>query len=419
MAAQIPENPPNPNLETGEVQLFTPEVASCPQAVYRDLARSCPVGRAAMLGTPILSRYEDVKWALAHPEIFSSAMEEQMDLGTERPMIPQQIDPPAQVRYRKLLDPLFSRKRMKAFEPKVRERASRLIDGFIADGECEYDHAFAVPLPCSAFLDVMGLPQADLGLFLELKDSIIRPWTKLTPEEREVTGPEGMKLLQAATHRIKHTAGQQIYAYFEETLVGREREPQEDLLGFLVQAEKDGERLTRTEQLDICFLLIIAGLDTVTATLGCNMVYLASNPEQRRRLVGDASLLDGAIEELLRWETPVTGVPRLMVEDVTLHGVKLEAGQMVSLLLGASNVDEREFEDPERVDFARPHNRHIAFGAGPHRCLGSHLARMELRVAIEEWHRRIPEYRIKPGEVPTYSPGIREVMYLPLEWDRA
>jgi len=364
----------------------------------------------------VLSRYDDVIWALRHPEIFSSAMDMQMALGTERPMIPQQIDPPLQTRYRKLLDPLFSRKRMRAFEPRVRERAARLIDGFAADGGCEYDGAFAVPLPCSAFLEVMGLPQEDLDLFLELKDSIIRPWTRLAPEERQASTPEGMTRLQETIHRIKHDAGQQIYRYFEGMLEQRERESSEDLLGFLVQAEKDGEKLARTEQLDICFLLLIAGLDTVTATLGCNMAHLASNPDARRRLVADPSLLEGAIEELLRWETPVTGVPRIVKQEVTVHGVTLQPGEMVSLLLGAANLDDAEFEDPERVDFARGRNRHLAFGGGAHRCLGSHLARMELRVALEEWHRRIPDYHVKPGAVPTYSPGIREVMYLPLEW---
>ena len=416
MTTKVPEAPPNPDPATGEVQLFSGEVAACPQAVYRGLVKECPVARVATFGTPVLSRYEDVKWALAHPEIFSSEMEKQMDLGTERPMIPQQLDPPRQTRYRKLLDPLFSRKRMRAFEPRVRERAGLLIDGFVAAGECEYDQAFAIPLPCSAFLEVMGLPQEDLGLFLELKDSIIRPWTRLSADEAQASSAEDMVRLQDATHRIKHDAGQQIYRYFEDALALSEKQSSEDLLGFLVRVEKDGVKLERTEQLDICFLLLIAGLDTVTATLGCNMVYLASNPEARRRLVADPTLLDGAIEELLRWETPVTGVPRLVKKEVTVHGVTLQPGEIVSLLLGASNLDEAEFDDPERVDFARGQNRHLAFGVGAHRCLGSHLARMELRVGLEEWHRRIPEYRLRPGAVPSYSPGIREVTYLPLEW---
>ncbi|MBW2289937.1 MAG: cytochrome P450, partial [Deltaproteobacteria bacterium] len=155
---------------------------------------------------------------------------------------------------------------------------------------------------------------------------------------------------------------------------------------------------------------------TVTATLGCNIAYLAENPEQRRRLVENEALLDGAVEELLRWETPVTGVPRVLKQDITVGGIELKEGELVSLSLGASNIDEEEFVNPEDVDFERERNRHLAFGGGAHRCLGSHLARMELRVALEEWHKRIPDYRVKPGETPSYSPGIREVQYLPLVW---
>jgi cytochrome P450 len=360
------------------------------------------VSRQAFIGTPILARYEDVLWALRHPEIFSSEMELQLALGTERPMIPQQIDPPAQTRYRKLLDPHFSRKRMSALEPALRAQANALIDRFEADGRCDFDPAFAIPLPCSAFLSLLGLPQSDLELFLRLKNGIIRPGGDLRD-------PESML-------RIRKESGRQIYAYFEEVIRDRRARPREDLMSELVRLEAGGERLSETELLDICFLMLLAGLDTVTATLGCNIAYLAANPEQRRRLVDEPALIPNAVEELLRWETPVTGVPRVVKRAVTVGGVELREGELVTLLLGASNVDAGEFPDAMRVDFDRERNRHLAFGGGPHRCLGSHLARMELRVALEEWHRRIPDYAIEPGATPRYSPGIREVLHLPLVW---
>jgi cytochrome P450 len=162
--------------------------------------------------------------------------------------------------------------------------------------------------------------------------------------------------------------------------------------------------------------LLIAGLDTVTATLGCNIAYLAANPAQRRRIVENPALIPNAVEELLRWETPVTAVPRIAKRDVEIHGFEIKAGEVVTFLIGSANTDDAHFARAQEVDFERGRNKHLAFGVGPHRCLGSHLARMELQVAMEEWHRRIPEYSIKPGETPTYSPGIREVMYLPLVW---
>ncbi len=392
--------------ETGEVMLFGEGISACPQPVYSELVAKCPVARMAMVGSKVLSRYEDVVWALRQPEIFSSQMEVQMALGTERPMIPQQIDPPAQTAYRKLLDPRFSRKRMKQIEPDVRRQANALIDQFVDEGACEFDRAFAIPLPCGAFLSLFGLPHDELELFLELKDGIIRPQTKLA----DPMDMEGATALRNAT-------GQRIYAYFEKLIDERKAAPCDDLMGFLVKAELDGRPLSRNEILDISFLLLLAGLDTVTATLGCNVAYLAANPEQRRRLAAQPELIPAAVEELLRWETPVTGVPRLVKKDVELHGVEIKAGEMVTLLLGAADIDPAEFPEAEIVDFGRRENRHIAFGAGPHRCLGSHLARMELRVALEEWHRRVPEYSIQPGETPRYSPGIREVQYLPLVWE--
>ncbi|MCH2171735.1 cytochrome P450 [Myxococcota bacterium] len=396
-----PVGTPDP-VDAASVNIFSAEFAACPQPTYANLREKCPVSRSAIGGGPILAKHEDVVWALRQPEIFSSKMDMQLAMGTERPMIPQQIDPPEQTRYRRILDPRFSRKRMLEIEDDVRKSARDLMDQFASDGSCDFGEAFAIPLPCTAFLHLMGLPQEDLGLFLHLKDSIIRP------QEQE---QEGM-----AVQQIRADAGRGIYEYFERAIDARAGQSKDDMLGFLMTAEIEGERLTREEILDISFLLLLAGLDTVTATLGCNITYLAENPEARRRLVENEGLIPGAIEELLRWETPVMVVPRVLTQDVTVSGVDLREGELVSLLLGSSNIDPSAFDDPELVDFERDRNIHVAFGAGPHRCLGSHLARMELRVAMEEWHRRIPDYEIQPGETPRFSPGIREARYLPLVW---
>jgi cytochrome P450 len=392
--------------KTARVNLFDPKIASDPQPFYADLRARCPVARSAYKDSPVVSRYEDVAWGLRQPEIFSSAMEKEMALGTERPMIPQQIDPPAQTRYRRLLDPHFSRRKMEALAPAIRRQANALIDRFEARGECEFDSEFAVPLPCGAFLSLLGLPLADLPAFLEIKDDIIRP------QKRK--GVPMLPIPEAAA--IRAEGGRRIYAYFERLIDERSAQPRDDLTSSLVHAEIDGEKLERSEILDICFLLLIAGLDTVTATLGCSVAWLARHPEERRRLVDDPRQIPAAVEELLRWETPVTMVPRIAKQDVTLHGCEIKQGEMVTFLLGAANTDGEHFRDPDRVDFARERNLHLAFGAGPHRCLGSHLARMELRVALEEWHRRIPSYEIRAGETPVYSLAIREVMYLPLVW---
>ncbi len=387
---------------SGEVNLFDPAVASCPHATYRRLVDEQPVIRAPLTNSPIISRYEDVVFALRHPEIFSSEMSEQMGLGTERPMIPQQIDPPDQTRYRKILDPRFSHKRMLELEPAIRADAAALIDGFAKDSECEFNRQFAIPLPCNAFLHLMGLPLDDLDLFLELKDGIIRPYSKTNDLEEMA--------------KIRSETGKRIYAYFENGIQERRGAPRDDLMSYFLEAKIDGEKLSNNEILDICYLFLLGGLDTVTATLGCSIAYLAANPDQRHKIIDDPSCIESAIEELLRWETPVTGVPRVVKKDCEIAGTKIKQGEVAMLLLGAANLDPKEFRNADVVDFERKRNRQLAFGSGPHRCLGSHLARMELRVALEEWHRRIPEYEIKAGETPIYSVGIREVQYLPLVW---
>jgi cytochrome P450 len=248
----------------------------------------------------------------------------------------------------------------------------------------------------------MGLPEEELDNFLEMKNGIIRP--PVNPADL------------AASRAYRTQVGKRIYAYFENLIDERTQSPRDDIMTHLVTTEVEGRKLTREEILDICFLFLLGGLDTVTASLGCSIAFLASHPEHRAKLAGDPSLTDGAVEELLRWETPVMMLPRLLKESVTMAGMELQAGSLVTLLIGAANVDEKEFAGSDTVDFERERNRHLSFGGGVHRCLGSHFARMELRVALEEWHRRIPDYAIKPGETPRYSPGIREVQYLPLVW---
>jgi cytochrome P450 len=181
----------------------------------------------------------------------------------------------------------------------------------------------------------------------------------------------------------------------------------------------DGERLTREDILDICFLFLIAGLDTVSDSLTCMFAFLATHPDHRQQIAQDASLIPNAVEELMRWESPVAfGVPRVATEDTTMpNGETVTKGTAVVVSYGAANIDQKQCPDSFDVRFDRDVNRHIAFGAGVHRCLGYHLARRELRITLAEWHRRIPEYWIKPGhEELEYPPGLRHVKDLTLAW---
>lgn len=374
--------------------------AAEPQPFYKRVRDAGAVVPGVFGGYQVVRRAE-VEYALQHPDEFSSAMEA-VDLGQKRPLIPLQMDPPDHVKYRRLLDPVFSPREMAKLEPQVTALVNGLIDGFIDRGRCDFASEFAVPLPSSVFLALMGMPYSDLDMFLEMKDRIVRPGGASQEENRKIHGEYAAK----------------IDGYFESILAERKAERRDDLLSHLVDAEVAGERLTDDEILGICFLMLLAGLDTVTDALECDWVYLARHPEQRQRIVDDPEIIPQAVEELLRYESPVTGVARITAADVELAGCPMPKGTHVGVSIGAANTDERAIPDADRVDLTRNPNRHLAFGAGVHRCLGSHLARLELRVAMREWHRRIPHYRIPEGTELRFSFGLRQVDELPLLFSR-
>ena len=386
-----------------------PEFAAHPQPIFKMLRDETPVMSVPMGAGPgvLLTRKAEIMEALRHPEIFSSNMDA-VDLKNKRPMIPLQIDPPDHKKFRKLLDPIFAPRKMAAMEDEVAALVNRLIDGFIDDGEVDFAKRFSIPFPSQVFLTLLGLPLEELDRFLAMKDGIIRP--------DHVTGTRyGAK--EAQDHQQK--VADATYEYFEMVLDDREKERRDDLLSRFLDAEVEGDRLSRNDILDICFLFLIAGLDTVTATLDCMYSFLAQNPGHRRQLVEDPALIPNAIEEMLRWETPVMTIARVAVADYELGGCPVHEGDQVMVLIGSANTDEAEVPDGDQVRFDREVNPHIAFGGGIHRCLGSHLARMELRVALREWHRRIPEYELEPGHTLVYTPGIRSIDTFPLRFTAA
>jgi cytochrome P450 len=358
-----------------------------------------------MPGMAIPASREAVDTVLRHHEVFTS--EFGFDLGNTRPLIPLSVDPPKHSKYRKILDPLFAPKRMDEQEADIAVRANHFIDEFVEKGECNFTEEFAELFPSSVFLGLMGLPWEELDTFLRLRDGILRPYL-VDPEAQ--TDPE-------KRHVVTRATGQEIYAYFGGCLDEREQRPTNDILTHFLTAEIEGEKLTREEILDICFLFLIAGLDTVSDTLTCFYAHLATHPEHRRLIVENPDIIPSAVEELLRWETPVPGVVRMATEDYEVCGVLIPAGTMLSVSVGAANLDTAELADAFEVHLDRKVNRHLSFGGGVHRCLGSHLARRELRVTLREWHRRIPEYSLKPGhEQLEYPPGLRHVKDLTLVW---
>jgi len=333
----------------------------------------------------IATDLETVQTIFRRPDLFSSAAGSSPS-GNIRPMIPLEVDPPDHHRYRRLLDPFFSPTKLRDLEPVLRRQINTYIDGFIDDGEVDLLEAFFIPYPTQVFLTLYGLPLEDLPTFLRWKDDILHHG-----------------LLDPA---VLKAASDELYAYmtrFVETcdVSGS------NLMSSLLQPDENGDRLSLEEILDITYVFILAGLHTVTTMLALSFAYLGRHPEQRRLIVEDLSIIPVAVEELLRMTTPAPALSRVATEDVEIGGVTIAKGQSVYCHIGAANADTTGCPNAEELDLLRADNRHATFGLGVHRCLGSHLARIEIRLVLDEFLRRIPDYEIAPDadlvRVPFYE----------------
>lgn len=377
-----------------------PELSSDPHTVYR---RNQAQGSTTRLGPLLMVNARDVViTALHQPQALSSGMASAR-LGNTRPLIPMQIDPPDHAAYRRMLDPLFSRKALSGLEPAVVTLVHRLIDGVVSADSCDFTEAFAVPLPSLVFLRLLGLPEADRVELSRIKNDIVHP-----PRDD-----------MAEAERAQSAAGQELYEYFEKAVETKRAAPGDDLLTRLTTADIAGRPLSRDEIVDICYVLLLAGLDTVTDTLTLSWSYLARHPDHRARIVADPGLIPSAVDELLRWESPIPGVPRIAVAGTEVGGCPVRPGDVVYVSFGSANIDTTDDDDLDTVRLDRSPNRHLAFGGGIHRCLGSYLAKMQIGIAMREWHRRIPDYEIPRGTKLQYMPGLRSIEHLPLTFSTA
>jgi cytochrome P450 len=354
-----------------------PKMESLPFATDRTEAwhMLLAAGKVAVsdAGVYFLNAADVVEQAATSPGLFSS--QGAFDLGgSPFPMLPIAFDPPEHTRYRKTLDKFFGPRRMAERAPELRKQVGALIDGIKASGDtCEVMSALAIPFPSQVFLTLFGLPLAERDRLLQWKDALL-----------EFSAADGLAGTPEAAAR-----GLELVAYLTEQIAARRQDLSgDDLLTKLLTDTTEGA-LTDPEIIGLCFLFIAAGLDTVTSATGFALHELARNPELRAKLAADESAVPHFIEELLRVDSTIPFVPRVTTADVEVAGVTIPAGSECWLGLGSANHDPERYGDDDELHDARAN--HFAFGRGPHRCLGSHLARLELRLIIEEWNRRIPE----------------------------
>lgn len=373
-----------------------------PQQFYYELREQCPFTHNAD-GSITALRMADVNTINRSHDVLGNGGRGP-SMGGTRPLIPLDLDGSAHTKYRKLLDPLFSPKRVALLEPRIRAFACALIDTFADGGEVDIFEEYCEPLPSSIFLGIMGLPVDDLPFFLSFKNGILK---------HDMSKPFDEILADIMG------ASEKCYAYFERVLAERSAldDPGDDLLGWLVTTEIDGQTLSREEELDIVYLLMIAGLDTVASSMACLITWLARNPERRQEIIDDPSLWPAVVEELMRFTSPVSTGYRYPQVDMEVGGEHITAGQQVVVSWAAANLDPETFTDPLTVDFHRESNPHIVFASGFHRCLGSHLARLEIRVALEELVARLPDFRIREGHDVQFTANPRTPTNgLPLVW---
>jgi len=310
-------------------------------------------------------------------------------------MLPLELDPPDHTAYRRVLAPMFAPKAVAARTAAIGTTCTALVDSLVPKGACDFIAEFAQPFPTTIFTNMLGLPAQESDRFVDWNNVLLHAYDD--PDARR-------------------RAAVEINDYLRELIARRGAEPREDLVSALLDSQVDGRPIRLDEVQNLTFMLFVAGLDTVTAALSFCFRYLAEHPEHRARLIAEPELVPSAVEELLRVHAFINPA-RTVTADLEFAGVQMRAGDRVLVSTALASNDPEEFADPLEVRLDRSGNRHLAFGAGPHRCAGSHLARDELVTAVREWHRRIPDYAVAPGSpVTVHAGGAMGLDRLELVW---
>jgi cytochrome P450 len=372
-----------------DYDIFDPAYASDPYAVWDDLRERCPVAHSDRYGGSWLpTRMADVTELARDVGHFSSREITVVPTNADTDVLPAgnppiQADPPVHTWTRRLLLPWFSHSRVESYEPYTRELCNRLIDGFASEGRADAAADYAQQIPVRVIGRMLGVPD-------DMSDTFTG-WVR--------------GILEFANDEARRVAARdEAIVYFLGEMEDRRGGDGDDLISSLLRSEVDGQPLDDAFILGMVGLTLVAGADTTWSAIGSSLWHLATHDEDRIRLATDPAMLPVAVEELLRAYSPVT-MARIVSEDTEFRGCPMHAGDRVLMNFPAANRDPEAFEDADQIVIDRALNRHVAFGSGIHRCAGSNLARMELRVALEEWLRRFPEFRLEDGAEVTWAGG--------------
>lgn len=349
----------------------------------------------------MIQRYDDVQAGFQSHDNWTTAVRSALRPGLGEPLLPQDLHGQDHVKLRRILNQFFAPAAIKRMEEMARSRCIELIEELKPTGHCDFVKEFAIQYPTDLFLALLGLPVSDGPQFL-------------------VDSEAFFNALLAGDPAAAASAKENLLAYFDKAVNDRRAnplDPNTDMVSRLVQARIDGEPISQDDILVICMTLMLAGLDTTRSALGYIYAHLAMHPEHRQLIIDDPSRIPTAVEEFLRLYPLVFQAGREVRDQEDFDGLALQPGDVMWIGIAQANRDPRKFDNPDEFILDRPNtNAHLAFGGGPHRCLGMHLARLELRVVVEEWHKRIPDYRISDGVELTERGGQLTMPTLPLEW---
>ena len=380
-----------------------------------------------------ITKYEDVRYISRNPELFISSKgiagpslrpEALAEMMQSDPANAVQatgggnvsiitMDPPRHVKMRLLVNKGFTPRAVNALEPEIRRITNQILDNIAGRSECDFVLEVASQLPLAVICGMMGIEQKDWPLMFELTNKVLGSGDP----EYQTDIPEAERGTPAASRQTAMTGFGTMFAYFRERLEERRANPREnDLITMLIESEIDGEKLTEGDLLAFCFLLIVAGNETTRNAISGGLQVLCEHPEEKAKLLKDMSLLDGAIEEILRWVSPVHHMARTVTADTEIRGKKMKAGDRLIMWYGSVNRDEDIFPDPYTFDITRSPNDHLAFGIGEHFCLGSGFAKKELRVMFQELFRRFPDIDLAGPPERLRSNFINGVKHLPVKY---